>query len=37
LVSMPTSSAVDCELQPDRVKPKTLKLAFVASPLSTQH
>ena len=22
---------------PDRVKPKTLKLVFVASPLSTQH
>ena len=22
---------------PDRVKPKTIKLVFVASPLSTQH
>ena len=27
-----TSSAIDCGL-----KPKTLKLVFVASPLSTQH
>ena len=24
-------------LSPDRVKPKTIKLVFVASPLSTQH
>ena len=31
VVSVLTSSAVD------RVKPKTIKLVFVGSPLSTQH
>ena len=29
--------AVDCGLKPGRVKPKTIKLVFVDSPLSTQH
>ena len=37
MVSLLASSAVDCEFLPDRVKPKTIKLVFVASPLNTQH
>ena len=37
MVSVLASSAVDCGFEPDRVKPKTIKLVFVASPLSTQH
>ena len=36
-VSMLTSSAVDCGSNPDRVKPKTIKLVFVVLPLSTRH
>ena len=36
MVSVLASSAVDCGFEPDRVKPKTIKLVFVASPLSTQ-
>ena len=31
------SNAVDRGLSPDGVKPKTIRLEFVASPLSTQH
>ena len=30
-------SAVDHGFEPGRVKPKIIKLVFVASPLSTQH
>ena len=37
IVSLLASSAVDCEFSPDRVKPKTTKLVFVASPLIIQH
>ena len=37
MVSVLISSAVDRELNPDWVKPKTMKLVFVASPLSTQY
>ena len=37
MVSVLASSAVDRGFEPDRVKPKTIKLVFVASPLSTQH
>jgi len=36
MISMLASSAV-VGSNPDRVKPKTIKLAFVACPLSTQH
>jgi hypothetical protein len=31
------SNAVDRGFEPDRVKPKTIKLVLVASSLSTQH
>ena len=37
MVRVPASSAVDCGFEPVRVKPKTIKLVFVASPLSMQH
>ena len=37
MVSMLASSAIDHGSSPDRVKPKAIKLIFVASPLSTQH
>jgi hypothetical protein len=37
MVSMLASSAVDRGFDPGRIKPKTIKLVFVASPLSTQH
>jgi len=37
LVSVLASSAVIVGLSPGRVKPKNIKLVFVASPLSTQH
>ena len=38
MVSVLASRAIDCEFQvPGQVKPKTLKLVFAASPLSTQH
>jgi hypothetical protein len=37
MVSVLASSAVDRGFDPDRVKPKTIKLVFVASPLSMQH
>jgi hypothetical protein len=37
MVSVLASSAVECGFEPDRVKPKTIKLVCVASPLSTQH
>ena len=37
MVSMRASHAGDRGLNPDRVKPKTLKLVFAASPSSTQH
>ena len=37
MVSVFASSAVAHGFKPDRVKPKTLKLVFVASLLSTQH
>jgi hypothetical protein len=35
MVSVLAKSAVDREFEPDRVKPKTIKLVFVASPLGT--
>jgi hypothetical protein len=37
MVSVLASSAVDRGFDPDPVKPKTIKLVFVASPLSMQH
>jgi hypothetical protein len=37
MVSVLASGAVDREFEPDQVKPKTIKLVFVASPLSTKH
>ena len=37
MVSVLASSVIDHRFEPDRFKPKTLKLIFVASPLSTQH
>ena len=37
MVSVFVSSVVDCEFEPRLVKTKTIKLVFVASPLSTQH
>ena len=37
MVSVLPLSAVDRRFEPGRVKPKTLKLVFVASTLSTQH
>ena len=36
MVSVLASSAVDLEVEPDRVKQKTIKLVFAASPLRTQ-
>ena len=35
MVSVLVSSAVDREFKPGRVKPKTIKLVFVASSLSS--
>jgi hypothetical protein len=37
MVNVLALSAVDRGFEPDRVKPKTIKLVFVASPLSMQH
>ena len=37
MVSVLTSSWVDGGFEPGRVKPKTIKLVFAASPLSMQH
>ena len=37
LVNVLASCAVDHGFEPDRVKTKTIKLVFVASPLSTEH
>ena len=37
MVSMLASSAVDRGFESDWVKPKTIELVFVASPLSMQH
>jgi hypothetical protein len=37
MVCMLASSAIDLDLSSGRVKPRTIKLVFVASPLSTQH
>jgi hypothetical protein len=37
MVSVLASSAVDRGSSPGRVKPKTIKLVFVASPLSTRY
>ena len=37
MVSVLISSAVDRGFKPGWVKPKTIKLVFVASPLSMQH
>jgi hypothetical protein len=37
MVSMLASSVVDRGSSPGRVKPKSIKLVFVASLLSTQH
>jgi hypothetical protein len=36
MVSAFASRAVDCGFKPGRVTPKTIKLVFVDSPLSTQ-
>ena len=37
MVSELASSVVDRGVEPDRVKPKTIELVLVASPLSTRH
>ena len=37
MVSVLASSVVDRGFEPGRIKPKTIQLVFVASPLSTQH
>jgi hypothetical protein len=37
VVSVLALSAVDRGFEPSRVQPKTIKLVFVASPLSMQH
>jgi hypothetical protein len=37
MVRVLSTSAVDRGFDPGRVKPRTIKLVFVASPLSTQH
>ena len=39
MVAVPASSVVGrgFESSPGQIKPKTIKLVFVASPLSTQH
>jgi hypothetical protein len=37
MISILASSAVDRGFEYDRVKPMTLKLIFVATPLRTQH
>jgi hypothetical protein len=37
MVSMLASSEVGRGFDPDRVKPKTIKLVVLTSPLSTQH
>ena len=37
MVSVIVSSAVDLGLSPGRLKPKTMKFIFVASPQSAQH
>ena len=37
MVSVLASSAVDRGFEPGQVKPKTIKLVCVASPLSTEH
>ena len=37
MVSMPALDVVDLNLSSSQVKPKTINLVFVASPLSTQH
>jgi hypothetical protein len=37
VVRVLVSSVVDRGFEPDQVKPKTIKLVFVASPLGTQH
>ena len=36
MVSVLASGVVDCRFEPYRIKPKTIKLVFVASPLSMQ-
>ena len=37
MVSALPSSLVDRGFDPDRVKPKTIQMIFVGSPISTQH
>ena len=37
MVSMFVTSAADRGFEPDHVRPKTIKLVFVASPISKQH
>ena len=37
MVNILDLSAVDRWFSPDRVKPKTIKLVFVTSPLTQQH
>ena len=37
MVNVLASSVVDRGIEPDCIKPKTIKLVFVASPLSTHH
>ena len=37
MISVLASRVVDYRFEPDRVKPKTIKLVFVASQLSMMH
>ena len=37
VVSVHTSGVIDCVFEPQWVKPKTIKLVFAVSPLTTQH
>ena len=37
MVSVLASSVADCGFKPDRVKPKTIKMVVVASPLMLPH
>jgi hypothetical protein len=36
MVSVLASNAVDCGFEPSRITPETIKLVFLASPLSTR-
>jgi len=37
MLNVSASRAVDCGFNPCWIKPKTIKLVFVATPLSVQH